>query len=524
MLELRLVGVHDDGENLVLESADGTRFALPIDMNLRTSITKARRIQPARGLGTKGSFGPRDIQTRFRQGASVEEIAEESGWEPERVRRYEWPIVAERAHIIRAAQGVKVGRRSSASGLAQIPVTLASRIADVTAAHGFAEAAQDWSTRQKDNGQWSIEVDFALTPRDREELPARVMFPARWVYNPANQSLYASNEAAYFLMGNAEDEVYDTKKQEEEPQPSSQPKAPSSTGSGASSVADVPVAVATGVAPVDASRVSSSTIKGTSPDERKLNELLERARSVSRPGPTTQQLRVVAQPSTVTVTEDSDSANNTTDSSRHREQVRAQGAASQGAAHRGVSSPQDSADESPQEPVDDRDVASFSAGDGSFYGRRAGRETSSPERGTAGTTPEPREERRFGGQEHRRPSIGGTFGAPRRESAGSTENAGATEGTGVRERAEHGLSQSSRPAAPAGAERDTSFSTQAQQRPAQAETTRADTATVPTEGTSAESKPEPAETKRHEKPKSSGRNKQRMSVPAWDEIIFGGRK
>ena len=79
MLELRLIGVHDDGENLVLESADGTRFLLPIDANLRTSITKARRIQPLRGRGTKGSFGPRDIQTRFRQGASVEEIAEESG-------------------------------------------------------------------------------------------------------------------------------------------------------------------------------------------------------------------------------------------------------------------------------------------------------------------------------------------------------------------------------------------------------------------------------------------------------------
>ena len=73
MLELRLIGVHDDGENLVLESADGTRFLLPIDANLRTSITKARRIQPARGLGAKGTYGPRDIQTRFRQGASVEE-------------------------------------------------------------------------------------------------------------------------------------------------------------------------------------------------------------------------------------------------------------------------------------------------------------------------------------------------------------------------------------------------------------------------------------------------------------------
>ena len=201
MLELRLIGVHDDGENLVLESADGTRFLLPIDANLRTSITKARRIQPLRGRGTKGSFGPRDIQTRFRQGASVEEIAEESGWEPERVRRYEWPIVAERSHIIRAAQNVKVGRRDSASGIGQIPVTLAARIAEIAHQHGFEDATQDWETRQKENGQWRVEADFALSDEARSHLPEKVRFPARWTYNPANQGLYASNEAAYFLMG-----------------------------------------------------------------------------------------------------------------------------------------------------------------------------------------------------------------------------------------------------------------------------------------------------------------------------------
>ena len=207
MLELRLIGVHDDGENLVLESADGTRFLLPIDANLRTSITKARRIQPARGLGAKGTYGPRDIQTRFRQGASVEEIAEESGWEPERVRRYEWPIVAERAHIIRAAQSVKIGRRNSASGSAQIPVTLSARIEEVSERYGFEEATQDWTTRQQENGQWRVEVDIALKDSVRQNLPSQVMFPARWVYNPANQGLYASNEAAYFLMGNSEDAV-----------------------------------------------------------------------------------------------------------------------------------------------------------------------------------------------------------------------------------------------------------------------------------------------------------------------------
>lgn len=255
MLELRLIGVHDDGENLVLESADGTRFLLPIDANLRTSITKARRIQPARGLGAKGTFGPRDIQTRFRQGASVEEIAEESGWEPERVRRYEWPIVAERAHIIRAAQSVKIGRRSSASGTAQIPVILSARIEEVSERYGFEDATQDWTTRQQENGQWRVEVDIALKDSVRQNLPAQVVFPARWVYNPANQGLYASNEAAYFLMGNSEDAVAAAaKKAPVEVPPARLPKAPE---------------------PAPAPLTSSE-----SADERKLKELLERARSV----------------------------------------------------------------------------------------------------------------------------------------------------------------------------------------------------------------------------------------------------
>lgn len=255
MLELRLIGVHDDGENLVLESADGTRFLLPIDANLRTSITKARRIQPARGLGAKGTYGPRDIQTRFRQGASVEEIAEESGWEPERVRRYEWPIVAERAHIIRAAQSVKIGRRDSASGSAQIPVTLSARIEEVSERYGFEEATQDWTTRQQENGQWRVEVDIALKDSVRQNLPSQVMFPARWVYNPANQGLYASNEAAYFLMGNSEDAVAAAAKKAPMEVPQARlPKAPE---------------------PAPAPLASSE-----SADERKLKELLERARSV----------------------------------------------------------------------------------------------------------------------------------------------------------------------------------------------------------------------------------------------------
>lgn len=393
MLELRLIGVHDDGENLVLESADGTRFLLPIDANLRTSITKARRIQPARGLGAKGTYGPRDIQTRFRQGASVEEIAEESGWEPERVRRYEWPIVAERAHIIRAAQSVKIGRRSSASGTAQIPVTLSARIEEVSERYGFEDATQDWTTRQQENGQWRVEVDIALKDSVRQNLPAQVVFPARWVYNPANQGLYASNEAAYFLMGNSEDAVAAAaKKAPVEVPPARLPKA---------------------LEPAPAPLTSSE-----SADERKLKELLERARSV-RPAQ-------VEEPEVFV----------------HREPAQPV---------------------QPAEPVAPAAPATPAA-------------PAEAPKAEAPVAPAPAEAAS---------ARGPLTGAP----AAHTPAA-------------HPAPEDSSEHAPA------------------AETAEASAAEAPAESAPAEAAEEPAE----EKPKSSSSKKQRVSVPAWDDIIFGSRK
>ena len=396
MLELRLIGVHDDGENLVLESADGTRFLLPIDANLRTSITKARRIQPARGLGAKGTYGPRDIQTRFRQGASVEEIAEESGWEPERVRRYEWPIVAERAHIIRAAQSVKIGRRDSASGSAQIPVTLSARIEEVSERYGFEEATQDWTTRQQENGQWRVEVDIALKDSVRQNLPAQVVFPARWVYNPANQGLYASNEAAYFLMGNSEDAVAAAaKKAPVEVPPARLPKAPE---------------------PAPAPLTSSE-----SADERKLKELLERARSV-RPA-----------------------------------------------------------------QVEEPEV---------FVHRESAQPAEAPEAAAPAEAPKAEEP------------------APVAEPAAPA--APATEAPAEAASARGPLTGAPAAHTPAAHPAPEDYSEHA---PA-AETAEASAAEAPAESAPAEAAEEPAE----EKPKSSSSKKQRVSVPAWDDIIFGSRK
>lgn len=197
VLELQLAGIHDDGENLVLNDDNGSSYLLPIDQNLRQSIAKARRISPARP-GGQGSFGPRDIQARFRQGATVEEIAAESGWEAERVRRYEWPIVAERANIIRTARSVLISPTPGGEGPAR---SLDQHYEAISQHYSFGDAPLDWSTWQQESGQWTLALDVELPTDVQNELPRGVHFPARWTFNPANQSLYASNEAAYFLMG-----------------------------------------------------------------------------------------------------------------------------------------------------------------------------------------------------------------------------------------------------------------------------------------------------------------------------------
>lgn len=293
MRELRLAGIHDDGENLVLESSDGATYLLPIDQNLRQSIARARRISPLRGSSASGAFGPRDIQTRFRQGATVEEIAAESGWEPERVRRYEWPIIAERANIIQTARTVVISPAPGQGGAAQ---SLNQHIEAVSERFDFSQAPMEWSTWQQESGQWTVSVDVELGEDAQANLPRGVMFPARWNFNPANQSIYASNEAAYFLMGR--DHSHDAPI----PGPAKQAAAPQDEAASDVPEQAAPATVGVQVAEPRIARVSIPEqkeqnelldeltarrgVRSFDPaSERKLADLLERARRSSRPAP-----------------------------------------------------------------------------------------------------------------------------------------------------------------------------------------------------------------------------------------------
>ncbi|MGQ1837055.1 septation protein SepH [Kocuria turfanensis] len=200
MEQLRLAGVHDDGEHLVVEDETGTRRLLRIDQELRLAVQRARRLAGARPRGT-GQFGPREIQARFRAGATVEEIVAESGWEAARVRRYEWPILAERAHIAAEAQKVEIEDRSAHRGYHSVfegePLTLGRAVAHRAGDLGVDPSSLEWDSWQREDHLWTVVARFSVT--DAGSAPTEDEPQAEWLYNPANQSVRPANPWAEAL-------------------------------------------------------------------------------------------------------------------------------------------------------------------------------------------------------------------------------------------------------------------------------------------------------------------------------------
>ena len=104
MQDLQLVGVHDDGEHVLLVSADGHRFRLPIDEPLRAAVRRDRARLGQLQIAIEGALRPRDIQARIRAGETAEDVAQASGLPIEHIRKYEGPVLAEREHVAETAQ------------------------------------------------------------------------------------------------------------------------------------------------------------------------------------------------------------------------------------------------------------------------------------------------------------------------------------------------------------------------------------------------------------------------------------
>jgi hypothetical protein len=183
MGELELVGLHEDGEHLVLASADGQRFRLRIDEPLRAAVRRDRPQLEQLRAESAGTLTPREIQARIRAGATTQEVADLAGLPVEHVRRYEGPVLAEREYVAEQARATRVGRDSGAP-------TLGDLVTDRLAARGVDLGSLAWDAARDTSGPWLVLARFSVGDAEHE---------ARWTFDLAGRTLVADEDEARWL-------------------------------------------------------------------------------------------------------------------------------------------------------------------------------------------------------------------------------------------------------------------------------------------------------------------------------------
>jgi len=114
---LRVVGVSDGGDRVLCvealaadvtrPGAGATRYTLAIDERLRAAVGSSRAAGPNRSQGEVDmapGLRPREIQSRIRAGATVEQVAAAAGCPVDRIEGFAYPVLQERAAVTEKAR------------------------------------------------------------------------------------------------------------------------------------------------------------------------------------------------------------------------------------------------------------------------------------------------------------------------------------------------------------------------------------------------------------------------------------
>jgi hypothetical protein len=184
MQELRLVAVSEDGTYAVLAvPGRGGRFSLPIDDRLRI-VARGQFSRLAQyEIEVESPLRPKEIQDRIRAGETAEEIADAAGVPIERVRRFEGPVLGERAYRAQEAQGATVRSPGDSGPGPRLGDIVAERL---TALDASPEEAQ-WDSRKRSDSTWQVQLMFTAGGRPQM---------AEWVFDPRRRHVTPANDDA----------------------------------------------------------------------------------------------------------------------------------------------------------------------------------------------------------------------------------------------------------------------------------------------------------------------------------------
>ncbi|WP_374215209.1 septation protein SepH [Streptomyces sp. NEAU-Y11] len=191
MPELRVVAVSNDGTRLVLKAADSTEYTLPIDERLRAAVRNDRARLGQIEIEVESHLRPRDIQARIRAGASAEEVAQLAGIPVDRVRRFEGPVLAERAFMAERARKTPVRRPGENTG-----PQLGEAVAERLLLRGAEKDTTQWDSWRRDDGTWEVLLVYRVAGEPHS---------ASWTYDPPRRLVQAVDDEARALIGEADD-------------------------------------------------------------------------------------------------------------------------------------------------------------------------------------------------------------------------------------------------------------------------------------------------------------------------------
>ncbi|MHC0429214.1 septation protein SepH [Streptomyces sp. O3] len=191
MPELRVVAVSNDGTRLVLKAADSTEYTLPIDERLRAAVRGDRPRLGQIEIEVESHLRPRDIQARIRAGATAEEVAQLAGIPVDRVRRFEGPVLAERAFMAERARKTPVRRPGENTG-----PQLGEAVQERLLLRGIDKDTVQWDSWRRDDGTWEVLLGYRA---------AGETHTASWTYDPPRRLVQAVDDEARSLIGESDD-------------------------------------------------------------------------------------------------------------------------------------------------------------------------------------------------------------------------------------------------------------------------------------------------------------------------------
>ncbi len=185
MEELRLVGVAEGGDHLLLAGEGGRSYTVAVDERLRAAanghLVRLGRLTSGADL----AITPKEIQSRIRSGQSADEVAASTGVDIDYVQRFVGPVLREREHIATQARDARIG---STGG----PAPLLGDVVDsALARRGLSPQHAEWDAGKRADGTWQVwvrwgdgmEANWSLDVVRRQAAPldetARSLAPGR---------------------------------------------------------------------------------------------------------------------------------------------------------------------------------------------------------------------------------------------------------------------------------------------------------------------------------------------------------